>query len=388
MNANLQAEPVVVQPATGEELFQEWRSHINAGTALQLPGFAPPVVARTRFDLSRLNRVIEFPHRDMTITVETGITFDDLQRILAEHNLWLPVGVPEPALTTLADCLSSNLFGGTCLGYGTIRDYALGMTALDGRGREFHAGGKVVKNVAGYDLCKLMIGSRSTLGLVTEVTLHVKPKPQVVRAFVTPVSEPQSSNELHHALMQSPIRPVTCDLLNSAAWPHEVAFDQLVVVFAGNDDEVKWQHEEWRKLVAACAATCDPLPNWLEIEQTLFAELSAPTEDHSVVILGIRPERWTTFRERLGGGEAAVWTHCANGILRCKVSNSDLERFMKDYLHEGFEIFMTSHDESLQFVQQGWFTERSDWNLMTKLKRNFDPQGLLNPGTIFPTTAT
>ena len=388
MNANLQAEPVVVQPSTGEELFQEWRSHIDAGDDLQLPGYTPPVVARTRLDLSRFNRVIEFPRRDMTITVETGITFDELQRMLAEQNLWLPVSVPTPATTTVADCLSGNLFGGSCLGHGTIRDYVLGMTALDGRGREFHAGGKVVKNVAGYDLCKLMIGSRSTLGLVTDVTLHVKPKPEFIRAFVTPLSELQSANELYRALMKSPVRPVTCDLLNATAWPHEVAFDQLIVVFAGNDDEVEWQHEEWRKIVTSYGVTCDPLTNWLEIEQTLFAELSAPTEDHSLVILGIRPERWTTFRERLEGAEASVWAHCGNGILRCKVSNSDLTRFIKDDLHEGFEMFITSGDESIQFVQLGWFTERSDWNLMTKLKRNFDPQGLLNPGTIFPATAT
>lgn len=132
--------------------------------------------------LSKLQSVIDYPHRDMTITVQTGITVAELQRILAEQRQWLPLDVPRSEAVCVADLILDHWYGSLSAGYGTIRDWLLGVAAVDGSGRLFHAGGRVVKNVAGYDLCKLLVGSSGRLGIPVEATLQVRPMPECLLA--------------------------------------------------------------------------------------------------------------------------------------------------------------------------------------------------------------
>jgi FAD/FMN-containing dehydrogenase len=146
-----------------------WRASVsNAtnGTSEQAAGSRAE--DSTPVDLSAWNGVIDYPHRDMTITVQTGITLEELRVCLAEQNQWLPVDVPWPERMRVADLILDHWYGSFSAGHGTIRDWLLGITAIDGAGRVFHAGGRVVKNVAGYDLCKLLVGSAGALGLPLE----------------------------------------------------------------------------------------------------------------------------------------------------------------------------------------------------------------------------
>ena len=131
----------------------------------------PPTKPGQAVDLRGLAQVIDFPARDMTITVQAGITIAVLRETLAREKLRLPIDVPQPDRATLGGILACNTSGPRRFGYGTLRDYVIGITALNDEGREFKAGGRVVKNVAGYDLCKLLVGSLGTLGIITQVTL-------------------------------------------------------------------------------------------------------------------------------------------------------------------------------------------------------------------------
>src|SRR5438552_3360089 len=106
----------------------------------------------------------------MTVTVETGLTLAALQARLAERGQWLPIDPPNPQTATLADILNANGSGPHRFGFGTIREHLLGLTVALADGRLIHSGGKVVKNVAGYDLCKLFVGSHGTLGVAVEAT--------------------------------------------------------------------------------------------------------------------------------------------------------------------------------------------------------------------------
>src|SRR5205807_9828714 len=129
-------------------------------------------------DLRALNQVIDYPARDMTITVQAGITVAKLQEILAAENQQLPVDVPLPEQATLGGAIAVNASGPRRYGYGTLRDYVIGISFVNDEGQEVKAGGRVVKNVAGYDLCKLHIGALGTLGIITQVTLKLKPVPE------------------------------------------------------------------------------------------------------------------------------------------------------------------------------------------------------------------
>ncbi|HMF29654.1 MAG TPA: FAD-binding oxidoreductase, partial [Candidatus Cybelea sp.] len=124
----------------------------------------PPTKSGIAVDMSALSRVIDFPARDMTITVQAGIRIKELNELVAREKLQLPIDVPQCDRATLGGILAANVSGPRRYGYGTLRDYVIGISALNDEGREFKAGGRVVKNVAGYDLCKLLVGSLGTLG--------------------------------------------------------------------------------------------------------------------------------------------------------------------------------------------------------------------------------
>ena len=120
------------------------------------------------FDLSQMQRVLEYAPEDMTVSVEAGTTLAQLQARLAEHKQWLPIDPAGADTLTVGALLAGNQSGPRRFGYGTIREHLIGIKVVPANGRVIKAGGKVVKNVAGYDLCKLFVGSRGTLGVIVE----------------------------------------------------------------------------------------------------------------------------------------------------------------------------------------------------------------------------
>src|SRR5207245_10601857 len=114
----------------------------------------------------------------MTITGQAAITHDELQTVRAGENQRLPVDAPHPHQATRGGAIATNASGPRRYGFGTFRDYVIGISVVNDEGQEVKAGGRVVKNVAGYDLCKLYIGSLGTLGVISQVTLKLKPRPE------------------------------------------------------------------------------------------------------------------------------------------------------------------------------------------------------------------
>jgi glycolate oxidase FAD binding subunit len=183
------------------------RTQLDLGLPPGRPGFA--------VDLRPLAQVIDYPARDMTITVQAGITLARLQELLAAENQRLPIDVPRADQATLGGALATNASGPRRYGFGTLRDYVIGISVVNDEGQEVKAGGRVVKNVAGYDLCKLYIGSLGTLGIITQVTLKLRPLPEEW-AFVTVGCETAALEGLLDRVHESRTRPVCVDLLNHA----------------------------------------------------------------------------------------------------------------------------------------------------------------------------
>ncbi|HWG45298.1 MAG TPA: FAD-binding oxidoreductase [Gemmataceae bacterium] len=228
------AEKQAVYPLGGQTL-------IDIGLPPIRPGFA--------VDLRGLSQVIDYPARDMTITVQAGITLAKLQSLLATENQRLPIDVPHPEQATLGGVLATNISGSRRLGFGTLRDYVIGISTINDEGQEVKAGGRVVKNVAGYDLCKLHIGALGTLGIISQVTLKLRPRPEG-KALVTFGCATEALGRLLDQLHQTRTRPVCLDLLNSVAVRSitrdsrlnlPVASWVIVVGFEDNSDAVGWQ---------------------------------------------------------------------------------------------------------------------------------------------------
>src|SRR3569833_3214879 len=171
------------EPATQSELADVIQ-HAHASSTPIYPigggtteGFgAVPKRAGWGRSLSQLNGIVDYAARDMTITVESGITMQAIADVLSAERQRLPIDTADAWGATLGGVIAANANGPRRFGCGTIRDYVIGISAVDGRGTAFKAGGRVVKNVAGYDFCKLLTGSLGTLGVITQVTLRLKPK--------------------------------------------------------------------------------------------------------------------------------------------------------------------------------------------------------------------
>jgi glycolate oxidase FAD binding subunit len=190
-----------------------------------------------RVDLTRLSRVMQYTPEDMVITAEAGITLAALQTQLARHRQWLPIDPPHPERITIADVINTNLSGARRFGFGTIRDHLIGITVVLADGTVIHSGGKVVKNVAGYDLAKLFIGAHGSLGIVTEATFKLRPLPEIEKFVEAPCASLESADQLIEAVIKSPVTPVVLDLHNSVS---AVPF-AVVLGFAGTREEVEWQ---------------------------------------------------------------------------------------------------------------------------------------------------
>jgi FAD/FMN-containing dehydrogenase len=189
-------------------------------------------------DLGALGRLLEHKAEDMTATVEAGITLAELQQQLAARGQWLPIDPPKPEELTIGAILENNASGPRRLGYGTIRDYVLGMTVVLADGRLIHSGGKVVKNVAGYDLMKLFIGSRGSLGVIVEATFKVLPLPEHEQFVQAQCESLDAADKLIESLSNSELVPIVMDLHNMSA---NAIRTTLVLGFAGTRDGVEWQ---------------------------------------------------------------------------------------------------------------------------------------------------
>ena len=158
-----------------------------------------------------LQRIVDYTPRDMTILVEAGVRMADLAATLAAEGQQLPIDVPRASEATIGGVVATNWNGPRRYGHGTIRDYVIGIHAVDGRGVAFKGGGRVVKNVAGYDFCKLLTGSLGTLGVITQLALKVKPLPEHSATIVAACADLRRCETILGRLAQLEAPPVAID---------------------------------------------------------------------------------------------------------------------------------------------------------------------------------
>ena len=196
-------------------------------------------------DLSGLDRVLEHEAGDLTCTVEAGIRLSALQATVGERGQRL--ALDPPGDPTIGACIGSDLHGPRSFRYGRMRDLLLGVTVVLGDGLVASSGGKVVKNVAGYDLGKLMCGSRGTLGVVVRASLRLHPLPEAAATHVAPVDSEEDGHAKRQAVLRSTLVPSALD----------VTGDRLAVLFEGGTRALASQLEAARALVGGGEAVED-----------------------------------------------------------------------------------------------------------------------------------
>jgi len=205
-------------------------------------------------NLVALNRLMAHTAEDMTAIVQAGMLLADLQKALRQSGQWLPIDPPVPERLTVGELLASNASGPRRFGYGTVRDYVIGLTVVLADGRLVRSGGKVVKNVAGYDLMKLFIGSHGSLGVIVEAIFKVLPCPEIERFVEAQSPSLEQTDKLLKAILDSELRPVVLDL-------HRLSADMdrfsLVLGFAGREEDVHWQLAKAGELGVADAMSLD-----------------------------------------------------------------------------------------------------------------------------------
>lgn len=214
---------LVCSPSTSEQIAAALRICAEAEAAV-IPwggGTAMPIGNRPSaldvvIETSRLDRAIEHDDANLTATVQSGITLMALQEILARQKQFLPFDPPFPARATVGGIVAANLNGPRRSCYGSVRDLVIGMKVALASGELIKAGGKVVKNVAGYDMCKLFVGSLGTLGILTEVTLRMAPIPETA-ATVVVAGTLRKVLQFVDELSRSPLLPAAVALMNSGA---------------------------------------------------------------------------------------------------------------------------------------------------------------------------
>jgi glycolate oxidase FAD binding subunit len=353
--------------------------------------------------LARLNRVIDYPARDMTITVEAAVTMAALAKTLASERQRLPIDAPQPDRATLGGVIATNWSGPLRYGLGTVRDYVIGITAVDGRGVPFKGGGRVVKNVAGYDFCKLLTGSMGTIGVITQVTLKVKPMPEQTALIATRVRDDEHAQRLLAALVTSQTTPVAIELVVGPAWSDDPALEpltagelgHLIVALEGTASEVEWMKttvaEEWTshntdaRVVAQDRAVeiFRRLIDFSTAEAALVLKASVPP---SRTVEMIR-----TFRET---AECSIQAHAGNGIVIARyqvfpaggVSRLLVGRLQPAAQNAGGNLVVLSSSLGGELTRQAvWGTTGGAGMLMEAVKREFDPKNILNPGRfVFP----
>ncbi|MEX2118465.1 MAG: FAD-binding oxidoreductase [Pirellulales bacterium] len=364
---------------------------LDFGLAPKLPGLG--------LSLAGLDRVVDYPWQDMTVTLEAGVTMETLARTLAAERQCLPIDAAQPAEATIGGMVATNFSGPRRYGCGTLRDYVIGISAVDGRGTAFKGGGRVVKNVAGYDFCRLLTGSLGSLAVISQVTLKVKPLPEASAFLTCEVADLDRAEQLLAALVQSSTTPTAIELVCGPAWQESeelrvngAAAARLLVGLQGTRAEVDWMLEqlshEWHSAgVEAFQTLRDEAAGraWRRL-----IDFAAPGDSPLVVKANVMPSAVTAMIGLFRGVDpgCSIQAHAGNGIVLARFaefSSGDVSRVLIGRLRPaavaaGGNLVVWSAQGLGELTRQAVWGPISEAAVVEAVKRQFDPRGLLNPG--------
>lgn len=359
-------------------------SFLGGGTELGL-GYAPArvdVLVKT----GRLDRIVDYAPADMVVEVEAGVTLAALQKTLAPHGQRLALDPPHPELATLGGLVATNAFGPRRARFGGVRDLIVGVSLVRADGERVRGGGKVVKNVAGFDLPKLATGSLGTLGMIATATFRLHPLPETMRALRVARCDAARVRRLTREIVARQLEPAA--LIAERTGSNEFAF---YACFEGFERGANEQAKRFAQLASGDGAPAETLgdpatpgacdesirtrgdvrlrisapPASLEaVERDALAPLAAALDDPAVALY---PSLGTAFVSGYLGARAGA----LEAFTRARAALEALG---------GNLVLLDARDAAFAAEFDVYGTLPASFPLMRRLKERFDPTGRLNAG--------
>jgi glycolate oxidase FAD binding subunit len=344
--------------------------------------------AQSIVSTQKLDRLIAHAVGDLTITVEAGMKFAKLQEILATAGQFLPLDPAYPNTSTIGGIIATAATGSLRHRYGGVRDLLLGISFVRADGKIAKAGGRVVKNVAGYDMMKLFTGSYGTLGILTEVTLRVYPLPANSGTVILTGAVAGLRNAAK-ILLASTLTPIAVDVLSTAFSQHLELGNtpSLVVKFATIPASITEQSEQLLaigKELGLKGGTWQGAQEqqlWSGIQTGIWGDTSIGCK------LGVRSTAAVELIELLDRSTANTAKgviHLSSGIGAFALSDTSQIQPLRTYCEAngGFLSVLQAPVDVKEKIDV-WGYRGNAVPLMREIKQQFDPAGILNPGRCF-----
>lgn len=344
----------------------------------------------------RLNRLIEHAVGDLTVTVEAGMNFAQLQKTLASSRQFLALDPTFPEYATLGGIVATADAGSWRQRYGGVRDMLLGLSFVRADGQMAKAGGRVVKNVAGYDLMKLFTGSFGTLGIISQVTFRVYPQAEASQTVIL-TGLKEGITQATKTLLASALTPISADLLSSQLMDTlrpKISTEMgsgmgLVVRFQSVKESVKEQSTRLLEvgqqlgLQGVIFSADDEAELWQKLPEPIWTSPSTPA---IICKIGIRPSDAVTLLDQLDqtSQRGIGLIHAGSGIGWLRFDSLE----MKPQAILEIRSFCQSHGGFLTILEAPvplkqqldvWGYNGNALDLMRRIKKQFDPENLLSP---------
>ncbi len=375
------------QPAQIIELVQRCTAQrtpiVDYGHAHKTLGHPPPP---DHIQLILQNNTIEHYDRDLVVRVEAGTTIAKLQATLKKSNQFLPIDAHDDM--TLGEVITHNVFGPLRVGFGAMRDLLLGLRYIDGHSRDIHVGGRTVKNVAGYDVTRLMVGSLGELGCIYEATLRTSAIPQTVLSVELSIDTPRRLDAITTDLLVSDVGPVHLALhaqanhwrVHLAYFGHtagcraqsnaletflnrfapELKIDRTQETTLDQDAQQRTRRSQWRRHTPALVKLIVPLA----ATGAVCRQLSQWATTYTTLQIDALPAHGRVF----AGGDLD-----ADSAHKLDLHTSQLAASVG-----GLRIWY-ARPTGTQSIDP-WPPALTDRATLTKLKHAMDPHNLFNPG--------
>lgn len=356
----------------------KWRI-LPLGNGSKLHWGKLPSGARVLVSTHKLNKIIEHAQDDLTITIQSGMKIKDLQDFLASFNQFLPIDPIYPQFATVGGVVATANTGSLRQRYGGVRDLILGISFCRSDGEEAKAGGKVVKNVAGYDLMKLFTGSYGNLAIITEVTFRLFPVPSDSITLLLTGNQ-EKIGQLQKKICASALTPTSADLL-SESLINGLNLDfslGLALRFQGIEESVSQQSarvKQWAEDIGLFIHQWDSekeLDLWTRLKDMVF---QGANNRGIICKVGILPTKITElFALTQGYGFVNMGTGVGYVCLPKGIKNHQvrgIRNFCQD--NEGYLTVLESGASTIKQEIEPWGYVGNGLEMMKKIKSNFDP---------------
>jgi glycolate oxidase FAD binding subunit len=355
---------------------------IPRGSGTKLSWGNSPARANVILSTARLDKIIEHAWADLTVSVEAGCTIQKLQSALAQHGQRLALDPLWPAQATIGGVLSTNDSGSLRLRFGALRDLIIGVTLALPDGTLASSGGKVVKNVAGYDLPKLATGALGTLAVITRAIFRLHPLPRNAKTLAISGCTLEETQRLILAVQDSKLAHTA--LQARIAQDVEPVVD---ILFEGTEAGIAAQEAQLRDLARPATATDAPPSIWNASQELWNSANSTSLAVAKITTLPASISRTIETVQRAANSRNAYWklTMEATGIgwLHLDASPENLHAALSDLRfdleHAGGSLAAFHHPADMQSMD-AWGTPSDALPLIRAVKKQFDPKNTLNPG--------